>query len=78
MKRFTRPALAAALLALAAALALGATMLTAGAAAPPGPVVEDGSSGARIQPPAALTPLPDFKPTEELPADAAVAFPTDI
>jgi hypothetical protein len=23
-------------------------------------------------------PLPDFKPTERLPADSAVAFPTDI
>jgi hypothetical protein len=23
-------------------------------------------------------PLPDFQPTEELPADSAVAFPTDI
>jgi len=27
---------------------------------------------------AGATPLPDFQPTEKLPADSAVAFPTDI
>lgn len=28
--------------------------------------------------PATEEPLPDFQPTERLPADSAVAFPTDI
>ena len=51
------------------ALALGATWLiaavTAQEAAAPG-------SGT------AQTPLPDFEPSEKLPAGSAVAFPTDI
>jgi hypothetical protein len=29
-------------------------------------------------PSATQEPLPDFQPTERLPADSAVAFPTDI
>jgi len=28
--------------------------------------------------PSSEEPLPDFQPTERLPADSAVAFPTDI
>ena len=55
------------LLALAAALVIGTRLLTAGAEAPPPAPAQS-----------AVTPLPDFHPSEELPADAAVAFPTDI
>ena len=63
------------LLALAAALGLGSRLLTAGAEAPASPpAATDASPSAQTE----VTPLPDFKPTEELPADAAVAFPTDI
>jgi hypothetical protein len=65
MRRHIRHAVTAALLALAAALLFGSGLLTAGAA--PGQTA-----------PGQETPLPDFKPSEELPADAAVAFPTDI
>ncbi len=65
MRRHLRPAITAALLAVAAALLFGSGLLTAGA-------------GPAQTPPGAETPLPDFKPSEELPADAAVAFPTDI
>ena len=70
---------AAALLALAAALALGARLLTAGADAPsPAPAAAAGSSAALQSVAGEVTPLPDIRPSEELPADAAVAFPTDI
>lgn len=65
MRRLLRPAVIAALLALAAALLFGSGLLTAGA-------------GPAQTAPGQVTPLPDFKPSEELPADAAVAFPTDI
>jgi len=52
-----------------AALTVG--WLTADAGAPPQETAEA---------PEATTeePLPDFQPTERLPADSAVAFPTDI
>jgi len=52
-----------------AALTVG--WLTADAGAPPQETAEA---------PKATTeePLPDFQPTERLPADSAVAFPTDI
>ena len=33
---------------------------------------------AEAPPSATQEPLPDFQPTERLPADSAVAFPTDI
>ena len=65
MRRHFRPAITVALLALAAALLFGSGLLTAGAA--PAQTA-----------PGQETPLPDFQPSEELPADAAVAFPTDI
>ncbi|MDX2436367.1 MAG: hypothetical protein QNL88_04870, partial [Acidobacteriota bacterium] len=79
MKRHRRTTAAAALLGVAAALIFGTRLLTAGAEAPPvAPAASAGSSGALQSAPAAVTPLPDFKPSEELSADAAVAFPTDI
>ena len=65
MRRRFRSAITAALLALAAALLFGSGLLTAGA-------------GPAQTAPGQETPLPDFKPSEALPADAAVAFPTDI
>jgi hypothetical protein len=65
MRRHYRTAVAVALLALAAALLFGSRLLTAGA----GPAQTAAGQEAT---------LPDFKPSAELPADAAVAFPTDI
>jgi hypothetical protein len=59
-----RPTTTAVMLVLLGALAIGARWLAAGFEAQ--------------QAPAGLTPLADFEPTERLPADAAVAFPTDI
>jgi hypothetical protein len=74
MKRHLRTAVTAAILAVAAALVFGSGLLTAGATPPPAPAqAEPGPAQA-----GPVTPLPDFKPSEELPADAAVAFPTDI
>jgi len=79
VKRHLRPALTTALLALAAALLMSSGLLTAGAAPPPpAPASVNDPSGPAQAAPGAVTPLPDFKPSEELPADAAVAFPTDI
>ena len=77
MKRELRPRDAVTLIAAATAFALGAGLLAAGADAPAPPARESASGPAQSAPPSA-SPLPDFKPTEELPADAAVAFPTDI
>jgi len=69
----------AALLALAGALFFGTRLLTADAkAAPSAPAPSAASSDPPQSDPGGVTPLPDFKPSEELPADAAVAFPTDI
>ena len=68
---------AIALLVLAAALVSAAQWLMAGPDAEPRPPsVSEGEAPQAA--PASTTPLPDFKPSEELPADAAVAFPTDI
>ncbi len=67
MRRHVRPAVMTALAALAAALIFSSGILTAGPSPPPAQTA-----------PGAVTPLPDFRPSEELPADAAVAFPTDI
>lgn len=78
MKRHLRPAITAALVALAAALIFSSGILTAGPAPPPAPAVVNRPSGPAQTAPGAVTPLPDFRPSEELPADAAVAFPTDI
>jgi len=79
MKTHSRTTAAVGLLVLAAALVFGTRLLTAGAEAPaPAPAPSAASAGALQSAPGAVTPLPDFKPSEELPADAAVAFPTDI
>jgi hypothetical protein len=46
-----------------------------------GPTPEAGASpqeAAETQQSTSEEPLPDFQPSERLPADAAVAFPTDI
>jgi hypothetical protein len=69
MKSAKRPWIAVlALLVLTAALAVG--WLTADAGAPPQETTE--------VPETTDEPLPDFQPSERLPADSAVAFPTDI
>ena len=71
MKPITRVLLAAVLGAVlsAAAFATGWMASDAGASAQE----VTGSSEATTE-----EPLPDFQPTERLPADSAVAFPTDI
>ena len=56
------------LAALALALILGSTWLVAGG----------GTSTAPKPTEAGGSTLPDFQPREKLPADSAVAFPTDI
>jgi hypothetical protein len=67
MKRFTKQRIILAALALVSVL--GTTWL----------VAEGDSAGAASQSgEAGKTPLPDFLPREKLPADSAVAFPTDI
>ena len=78
MRPDSRPPTYFALLLLAAAFVLGTGLLLAGSDPPsPGPPGA-GESGAVQAAPSSTTPLPNFKPSEELPADAAVAFPTDI
>ena len=70
MKPSKRPLMAIlAILVFAAALTAG--WLTADAGAPPQETAEAPESTTE-------EPLPDFQPTERLPADSAVAFPTDI
>ena len=71
MKPIKRHFIAGILAALVFAAALTAGWLTADAGAPPQETAE---------PPESMTeePLPDFQPSERLPADSAVAFPTDI
>lgn len=70
MKPAKQP-LIAVLVVLVFAAALAAGWMTADAGAPPQKTEEA---------PATTTaePLPDFQPSERLPADSAVAFPTDI
>jgi hypothetical protein len=75
MEHFKRSKTITAITIMIAALALGATWLIAAANAPEAtPVVEAAEqvSGST------QTPLPDFQPSEDLPAGSAVAFPTDI
>jgi hypothetical protein len=58
-------------------VALAASWLIAGVAEPvPEPTVESESSSPVGD--TSETPLPDFLPSEQLPAGSAVAFPTDI
>ena len=71
MKPIKRTMLVTAVVVIVFAVALTAGWLTADAGTP-----AQESAGA----PETTTeePLPDFQPTERLPADSAVAFPTDI
>jgi len=71
MKPMKRPIIAGSVAVLVFAAALTAGWLTADAGGPPQETAK---------PPESTTaePLPDFQPTERLPADSAVAFPTDI
>jgi hypothetical protein len=71
MKPIKRNLLVAVLATLVFAAALTAGWLTADAGASP---------QATAEVPESITeePLPDFQPTERLPADSAAAFPTDI
>ena len=71
MKPIKRNLLVAIVAILVFAAALTAGWLTAGTGAPP-----QETTGA--PPPTTQEPLPEFQPTERLPADSAVAFPTDI
>ena len=63
-----RPKIAVAIAALLIVAALAAGRLIAGAQ--PQETVASPAAGQQ--------PLPDFQPSERLPADSAVAFPTDI
>jgi hypothetical protein len=77
MSYTTRPKSIAAVALLAAVLALGASWLLAGAdarAQESETVPESGAGPAA----SVSTPLPEFLPSERLPAGSAVAFPTDI
>jgi hypothetical protein len=69
MKPSKRPFIAALVIVVFAAV-LAAGWMTAGASAPPQETAE--------APETTDEPLPDFQPSERLPADSAVAFPTDI
>ena len=71
MKPIKRNLLVAVLATLVFAAALTSGWLTADAGAPPQATPETAESIAE-------EPLPDFQPTERLPADSAAAFPTDI
>jgi hypothetical protein len=59
---------------LAAAIVLGAGWLLAGAETQEAATAPESGSPAA----ASTTPLPEFEPSERLPAGSAVAFPTDI
>lgn len=75
MKQISRGRTVTAIVVAATALALAASWLVAGATAPAPTVTPE------TLPPAAgsaETPLPDFLPSERLPAGSSVAFPTDI
>jgi hypothetical protein len=69
MKPAKRP-LIAVLVILVFAAALAAGWMSAHASAP--------TQEAAEAPETTEEPLPDFQPSERLPADSAVAFPTDI
>ena len=71
MKPITRNLLVAALAILLFTAVVTAGRLRAHTGAPPQETAEVPAS-------ATQEPLPDFQPTERLPADSAVAFPTDI
>ena len=70
-----RPRVAAVVLALAVIVV--ASWLVAGPGEPSSPSATVQETG-QLQSESEPTPLPDFQPTEKLPAGSAVAFPTDI
>ena len=70
MKPITRTILVGTLAALVFGVALTTGWLTADAGPPQQPTESPGSTSEAS--------LPEFQPTERLPADSAVAFPTDI
>jgi hypothetical protein len=71
MRAIKRPfiVITLAILVFAAALATGWLTVVAGASP---------QETAEAPEPTSEEPLPDFQPSERLPADSAVAFPTDI
>ena len=71
MKPIKRPIIAILLAILVFSVALTLGRLTANAGAPPQETAEAPASTGE-------EPLADFQPSERLPADSAVAFPTDI
>lgn len=71
MKPIKRPIVTGLLTVLVFAAALTAGWLIADVGAPPQETAEPPESTSE-------EPLPDFQPSERLPADSAVAFPTDI
>jgi len=71
MKPIKRAVLVTTIAFVVAVAALTTGWLTADAAAPPQETAERQESTTEES-------LPDFQPTERLPADSAVAFPTDI
>lgn len=71
MRPIKRPIISGGLAVLVFAAALTTGWLMADAGAPPQETAEQPESTSE-------EPLPDFQPSERLPADSAVAFPTDI
>ena len=71
MKPMKRALLVTAVALLVTGATLTADWLTAGSSPPP---QESGETPETTN----EEPLPEFQPTERLPADSAVAFPTDI
>ena len=60
---------------------LGMLLVVAALLGDGGPTPEAGAAAqesAEARPSTSEEPLPDFQPSERLPADSAVAFPTDI
>ncbi len=77
MKQIGRARTFTAIAVAATVLAFAASWLIAGAAGPePEPTIVPETSPP--EPEIAPTPLPEFLPSERLPAGSAVAFPTDI
>ena len=71
MKSIKRTTLITAVVVIVFVVAFTAGWLKADAGAPL-------QEGAEVPESIAEEPLPDFQPTERLPADSAAAFPTDI
>ncbi len=77
MKQISRGRTVTAIKVMATAVALAASWLIAGAIEPaPEPTLTPETSLPVAE--SAESPLPDFLPSEQLPAGSSVAFPTDI